>query len=164
VARVHGSVSLAGILGVIAGAPQGTGAAVIFLVSCALFIVYLAENARIPVDDPNTHLELTMIHEVMALDHGGIDLAYIQYGASLKLWILGGLVVSLAVPRSGLWYLDAAAGMAGLVVVAAATGVVESIMARLRLIRVPQLLVASLAMSALGLALALMTNLPLAAG
>jgi formate hydrogenlyase subunit 4 len=164
VARVHGSVSLAGILGVIAGAPQGTGAAVIFLVSCSLFIVYLAENARIPVDDPNTHLELTMIHEVMALDHGGIDLAYIQYGASLKLWILGGLVVSLAVPRSGLWYLDAAAGTAGLVVVAAATGVVESIMARLRLVRVPQLLVAALAMSALGLALALMTNQPSAAG
>jgi formate hydrogenlyase subunit 4 len=164
VARLHGSISLAGILGVIAAAPSGTGGAVIFLVSCALFIVYLAENARIPVDDPNTHLELTMIHEVMALDHGGIDLACIQYGVSLKLWILGGMVVSLVMPRTGTWYLDFGAGIGGLAVVAVATGVVESIMARLRLIRVPQLLVAALAMSALGLALALMTNLPPAAG
>jgi formate hydrogenlyase subunit 4 len=159
VARTRGSITLAGILGVNAAAPAGAGA-VIFLVTCALFIVYLAENARIPVDDPNTHLELTMIHEVMVLDHGGVDLAYIQYGASLKLWVLGGLVVSLAVPHAGPWYLDAATGIAGIVVVAAATGVVESIMARLRLIRVPQLLVAALAMSALGLALALMTNPP----
>jgi formate hydrogenlyase subunit 4 len=125
-----------------------------------LFVVFLAENARIPVDDPNTHLELTMIHEVMVLDHGGVDFAYIQYGASLKLWVLGGLIVALLVPRTGLWYLDLAAGLGGLVAVAAVTGVVESIMARLRLVRVPQLLVAALAMSALGLALALMANPP----
>jgi formate hydrogenlyase subunit 4 len=109
------------------------------------------------VDDPNTHLELTMIHEVMVLDHGGIDLAYIQYGASLKLWVLGGLIVSLLVPRTGQWALDTLVGAAGIVVVAAATGVVESIMARLRIARVPQLLVAAIAMSAFALALALMT-------
>ena len=99
-----------------------------------------------------------MIHEVMVLDHGGVDLAYIQYGASLKLWVLGGLIVSLLVPRTGEWYLDVAAAIAGIAVVAAATGVVESIMARLRIVRVPQLLVAAIAMSAFGLALALMTN------
>ena len=58
----------------------------------------LTENARIPVDDPTTHLELTMIHEVMVLDHGGPDLAFILYGAALKLWILGALLVGLAVP------------------------------------------------------------------
>ena len=50
-------------------------------------VVFLAENARIPVDDPTTHLELTMIHEVMVLDHSGPDFALIQYGASLKMWI-----------------------------------------------------------------------------
>ena len=63
-----------------------------------------------------------MIHEVMVLDHGGVDLAYIQYGASLKLWVLGGLVVSLAVPRIGAWYLDAAAGIGGIVVVRGSHG------------------------------------------
>ena len=61
---------------------------------------FLAENARIPVDDPNTHLELTMIHEVMVLDHGGPDLAFIQYGAALKLWVLGALLVGIAAAGS----------------------------------------------------------------
>jgi formate hydrogenlyase subunit 4 len=162
VARARESISLSGILGITTSPPIGSGGAVVLLVTAALFVVFLAENARIPVDDPNTHLELTMIHEVMVLDHGGVDLAYTQYGASLKLWVLGGLIVSLLVPRTGQWYLDAAAGLAGLVAAAIATGVVESIMARLRLVRVPQLMVAALAMSALGLAMALMTNLPLA--
>jgi formate hydrogenlyase subunit 4 len=156
IARMRGAISFAGILTGSSGL-SGQGAAVTLLVTVALFIVYLAENARIPVDDPNTHLELTMIHEVMVLDHGGIDLAYIQYGASLKLWVLGGLIVSLLVPRTGQWVLDTLVGAAGIVVVAAATGVVESIMARLRIARVPQLLVAAIAMSAFAFALALMT-------
>ncbi len=163
-ARARESVSLAGILGAASPPPIGSAGAVMLLVTGALFVVFLAENARIPVDDPSTHLELTMIHEVMVLDHGGVDLAYIQYGASLKLWVLGGLIASLLVPRTGQPLLDAAAGLGGLFVVAVATGIVESIMARLRLVRVPQLLVAALAMAALGLALALMTNLPSATG
>ena len=157
IARTHGGISLAGLFLGSSGV-SGQNAAVSILVTVSLFVVFLAENARIPVDDPNTHLELTMIHEVMVLDHGGVDLAYIQYGASLKLWVLGGLIVSLLVPRTGEWYLDFAAAIAGIGVVAAATGVVESIMARLRIVRVPQLLVAATAMSAFGLALALMTN------
>lgn len=156
IARTRGGISLAGVL-VGSSGVSGPNAAVTILVTVALFVVFLAENARIPVDDPNTHLELTMIHEVMVLDHGGVDLAYIQYGASLKLWVLGGLIVSLLVPRTGEWYLDFAAAVAGIAIVAAATGVVESIMARLRIVRVPQLLVAAIAMSAFGLALALMS-------
>ena len=75
-------------------------------------VVFLAENARIPVDDPNTHLELTMIHEVMVLDHGGPDLAFIQYGAALKLWVLGALLVGRRRCRrmTGWWPLRLAAG------------------------------------------------------
>jgi formate hydrogenlyase subunit 4 len=175
-ARVRGTISLAGVFtgsvdlsvpGAAAAALGGPGAAfggaVVLLAAAALFIVFLAENARIPVDDPNTHLELTMIHEVMVLDHGGVDLAYIQYGASLKLWVLGGLIVSLLAPRTGSWLLDAVVALAGLTVVAALTGMVESIMARLKLVRVPQLLVAALAMSALGLCLALLGGSPFVA-
>ena len=67
----------------------GPGVAPIAMVGCTLFVVFLAENARIPVDDPNTHLELTMIHEVMVLDHSGPDFAMIQYTAALKFWLLG---------------------------------------------------------------------------
>jgi formate hydrogenlyase subunit 4 len=151
-ARISGSLSLSGML---AGALMGTGVgAALFLAAGTAFIIYLAENSRIPVDDPTTHLELTMIHEVMVLDHGGIDLAYIQYGAALKLWVLGGLAVSIVLPRTGEWPVDLALGLGGITLAGVATGLVESVTARLRLVRVPQLLVAALAMGALAFALA----------
>ena len=134
---------------------MGTGAgAALFLAAGTAFIIYLAENSRIPVDDPTTHLELTMIHEVMVLDHGGIDLAYIQYGAALKLWVLGGLVVAIAAAAHRRWPSDLAIGLGGMRVRRRGNGVVESAIARLRLARVPQLLVAALAMAALAFALA----------
>jgi formate hydrogenlyase subunit 4 len=146
-----GSLSLSSVLAG-PGIGGGRGAAVL-LAAGATFIVFLSENARIPVDDPATHLELTMIHEVMVLDHSGVDLAYVQYGSSLKLWALGGMVVAILRPRTGLWIADLAVGLGGMLCVGVATGAVESFIARLRLGRVPQLLVAAGAMSALALAL-----------
>lgn len=70
----------------------------LLLTGASYFLVLLTENARIPVDDPATHLELTMIHEVMALDHSGWDLAYILYGSAVKLFVLGGLFVNILIP------------------------------------------------------------------
>jgi len=70
------------------------------VLAAAIFIVLLAENSRIPFDDPNTHLELTMVHEAMILDHSGPDLAFIEYGAALKLGIYASLTASLIVPQS----------------------------------------------------------------
>jgi len=148
-ARVSGSASLSGILG------GGAGIPTLVLAAGAVTIVFLAENARIPVDDPTTHLELTMIHEVMVLDHAGIDLAYVHYGAALKLWVLGGLPVAMLVPRTGLWAADLGIGLAAMALLAVLTGIIESTMARLRLSRVPQLLVAATAMAALALSLEL---------
>jgi formate hydrogenlyase subunit 4 len=117
---------------------------ILMLVILAMMVVFLAENARIPVDDPNTHLELTMIHEVMVLDHSGPDFALIQYGASLKLWILGALLTGVVAPLHSRWLVaDLACGFAGMVVLAVVTGVVESVMARLRMVRVPQFLIAA---------------------
>jgi formate hydrogenlyase subunit 4 len=128
----------------------------ILLVAGALLVVFLAECSRIPVDDPETHLELTMIHEVMVLDHSGPDLAMILYGASLKMWILGALLSGIIVPvRTGSLWLDGAAAVAGLFVLAVITGIIESTMARLRLVRVPQLLVGACFLSALALVLVL---------
>ncbi|MHC1741548.1 MAG: respiratory chain complex I subunit 1 family protein [Syntrophobacteraceae bacterium] len=128
----------------------------LLMVSAALLVVFLAENSRIPVDDPSTHLELTMIHEVMVLDHGGPDFAMILYGASLKLWILGSLIASILIPvRTGSPWLDVAAIVAGIFLLAIVTGVIESVMARLRLLRVPQLLVSAGFLSTLALALIL---------
>ena len=126
------------------------------LVVAALMVVLLAENARIPVDDPNTHLELTMIHEVMVLDHSGPDFAFILYGATLKLWVLGALLVGLIVPvRTGNPWLDGGAGLLGMLAIAIVIGIVESSMARLRLLRVPQLLVGASALAVVALILSL---------
>ncbi len=147
--RAVGRVSLTGMLGPgLAGAWSAHGAA-LALAAVALFVTLLAENARIPVDDPATHLELTMVHEVMVLDHGGPDLALFEYGSALKLWTTSALLAALVQPVRAAWApLAVIAGVLGLAV---AVGLVESGMARLRLARVPQLLVgaAVLAMFAL---------------
>lgn len=118
----------------------------------ALFLCALAENARMPVDDPATHLELTMIHEAMILDHSGPDLAMIEYGSALKLWVMGAMAVGAAVPveLGGPW-LDSACFLAGMFVFAALVGAVESAMARLRLVRVPQMLVGGVVLAAMSL-------------
>ena len=127
-----------------------TGALPTFaLTAMTLVVLLLVENTRIPVDDPTTHLELTMIHEVMVLDHSGPDLGYIHYAAALKLWIIGSLLVGLLVPvRSSDVWLDLAAMLAGMVGLALAIGMVESAMARYRLMHVPQFIVGAATLSA----------------
>jgi formate hydrogenlyase subunit 4 len=149
------SLSLTAIYATLTGAWVTSFAGpALLLVAAAMLIVFLAENARIPVDDPNTHLELTMIHEVMVLDHSGPDFAMIQYAAMLKLWVLGSLVVGILVPlRSGWLAIDLAVGIAGLMLLAAVVGAIESAIARLRLVRVPQFLVAASVLSVLALVL-----------
>lgn len=150
-ADATGSLSLSGMFGGAIWASFGAG--VVLLVG-SLFLVLLAENSRIPVDDPATHLELTMIHEVMVLDHGGVDLAFILYGSAVKLLLWSSLLVRLMVPAA-----PGAAGWAvwglGVAAVAAAVGVVESSMARLRLTRVPQLLVVAVCAAAFAVMLTL---------
>lgn len=150
------SVSLSGMLGGIGGGSWRSQGPALGLVVAALAVVLVTENARLPVDDPTTHLELTMIHEVMVLDHGGPDLALILYGAALKLWVLGALVVGLAVPvRSGDPLLDGGAFLLGMLGLAVLIGILESSMARLRLTRVPKLLVGAAALAVLAVVLVL---------
>lgn len=155
VGRYAGSYSLDGMLGSVSGGGWLAAAPVIALVAAALFALLLAENSRIPVDDPNTHLELTMIHEVMVLDHGGPDLAYILYASALKLWLFGALMLGVLLPVAGLdqW---AAAGVmaAGMAALAVAIGVVESLLARLRMSRLPLFVGGALALSMFALLLA----------
>jgi formate hydrogenlyase subunit 4 len=97
-AKVSGSLQLADMLGTSLAPHWLTAGASLALVLLSWFIVLLAENSRIPFDDPNTHLELTMIHEVMVLDHSGPALGMILYGAALKLFVFGALIVRLAIP------------------------------------------------------------------
>jgi formate hydrogenlyase subunit 4 len=142
------------MLGSDVGHYWATAGASLALVLLSWFIVLLAENCRIPFDDPNTHLELTMIHEVMVLDHSGPALGMILYGAALKFFVFGALVVRLAVPFStGSPWLDWPIFAAGMLGLAVAVGVVESIMARLRLTHVPILLVAACLLSGFGIIL-----------
>ena len=132
---VHtGSVSLVTMLSPSAGA----GAA---LLAAGLFTVLLAENCRVPFDDPNTHLELTMIHEVMVLDHSGPPLAVILHGASVKLLLFALLLVQAVLPIGEMSALAAAGVLAaGVLTVTVGVGLVESLLARLAFRRVPLLL------------------------
>jgi len=145
VARQTGNNSLSGMYHVLSTSTWALTSPGILLVFIAMFIVFLAENARIPVDDPTTHLELTMIHEAMVLDHGGFDFGCITYAAALKMWILGQLLIGIIVPATvGSMLVNqiifTSVLLAGLGI---AVTLIEFSMARLRLLRVPQLLVAA---------------------
>ncbi len=107
------------------------------LCALAFFIMLLTEGSRVPVDDPNTHLELTMIHEVMVLDNSGPDLALILYSSSLKMIIIGSLIANIILP-----VMQPAAAIAAFtgihICIAFIIGTIESLMARLRMSHVPQ--------------------------
>jgi formate hydrogenlyase subunit 4 len=129
-----GSVSLSAML-----APSGgPGAA---LLAVGLFTVLLAENCRVPFDDPNTHLELTMIHEVMVLDHSGPPLAAVLHAAAMKLLLFSVLLVQAVLPVGDLTSFTAGGMLiAGVLAVTAAVGLVESLLARCAFRQVPLLL------------------------
>ena len=146
--RMGGGLSLAGwFAGPQAISLAGTQGALLLLVIVALFLLLLAENSRVPVDDPATHLELTMIHEVMILDHSGPDLALIEFGAHLRLLFSACLVASLLRPTLAAGPLANGLVFVGLLVlVYAAVGVTESITARLRMNLVPKFILTSFAL------------------
>jgi len=148
---ITGSLSLSGIYGKLGGSAfLGSNLPALIFILAAFVIVYLAENSRIPVDDPTTHLELTMIHEVMVLDHCGIDLAFIEYGGALKLWTMGLLVSGLVFPGgTGSLWLDVLLSLCCLMGFQVAVGLVESSTARLKMGRVPLLLAVAFVMSTL---------------
>ncbi len=112
----------------------------------ALTIVLQVETARMPVDDPATHLELTMVHEVMVLDHSGPDLAAIQVASAIKFFVGASIIATLLNPWAGSETLAAASlNVAICVFVAILIGTVESLIARLKLRAVPQYIVVAIA-------------------
>ncbi len=133
-----------------------TASAALVLVAVSLFVVLLAETSRIPVDDPNTHLELTMIHEVMVLDNSGPLLGAQIYASAMKMLILAAFLLHVVLPLNpALVGRDWVIMLGGLVVVAGIIGAVESLMARLQLRFVPTLLVAACLLSGFGFLLIL---------
>ena len=122
----------------------------------ALFIVTLAETGRLPIDNPATHLELTMIHEAMVLEYSGRYLALIEWAAGLKLLIFFSLLSNLFVPwgvaarlTAGALTLAVASLLVKLVALAAVVAVLETRIAKLRLFRVPELLSVSFVLALL---------------
>jgi len=91
-----------------------------FTIAAAMMVVLLIDSSRVPADDPTTHLELTMVHEVMILDHSGPELAMVQYASAQKMTILAGIVAAILNPFStaqgSLMALLAAATSVGLIV------------------------------------------------
>jgi len=153
-AKLSDSLTLASMLGSSLAPHWINEGASLALVLLSWMIVLLVENCRIPFDDPNTHLELTMVHEVMVLDHSGPAFGMILYGASLKLFIFGAMIVRLVLPMTtGSAWLDWPIFAAGMLIVAAGIGIIESTMARLKLPYIPVLLAAACLLSAFGILL-----------
>jgi formate hydrogenlyase subunit 4 len=148
-----GQVSLSGIF-LNLSATSGANPT-LWLAAAALGAVLLAENSRMPVDDPSTHLELTMIHEVMVLDHSGPDLALIEYGSAMKLFVTSVPLIGVIAPAALGHPVSVAAAALG---IAAAIGAVESTMARLRLPRVKQFLIGAIGLAAVALAAELLVQ------
>jgi formate hydrogenlyase subunit 4 len=107
------------------------------------------ENCRVPFDDPETHLELTMIHEAMLLDVGGPDLAFAFYGAALKFELMAAFLVMMFMPCFGNGWLHVLALFSGIALLSVVTGVIESIMARMRFLKSPQTIMGAALVAAL---------------
>jgi len=151
VALIAGSTQLSTMAGFLVSSEVGLRVS-LGLALIALIMVAIAENARIPVDNPATHLELTMVHEAMVLEYSGRHLALIELSASLKLLLYLSLIACLFVPW-GLVHSGAAAGMlaigiaayiAKLAVGGSLLALFETSIAKMRVFRVPEFLGASL--------------------
>lgn len=137
---------------------DGVGYLIIVLSVITLFIMMLVEGCRVPVDDPNTHLELTMIHEVMVLDNSGPDLALILYGSGMKLVILAALIANLVVPTGlGLFY-SVTSVTAIVLILAIIIGTLESSFARLRMTHVFEFIFIMSSISLIVLSLAMISK------
>jgi formate hydrogenlyase subunit 4 len=133
----------------------------------ALMLMALAENARYPVDNPATHLELTMVHEAMILDYSGPYLAMLEYAASLKLTLFALLVANFILP----WQLVVSSSsvtdvllaivmtVVKLTVIMFLVALLESTIAKMRFYRVQEFLTGAFFMALSGLALALLSQL-----
>lgn len=139
-AAATGMTSFSGLIGYLHNTPLYGFIVIPFVL--ALLILLQAEAARVPVDDPMTHLELTMIHEVMILDHSGPELAAMQYAAALKMTLYAGLIASLLNPFDP-WSAPGPAMVTSgalMLLVAVVIGCIESLTARLPMRWVPRYL------------------------
>ena len=154
-----GSTNLTAIVSSTLHEPARVISPVSLLAAVALIVVIIAETGRLPVDNPSTHLELTMVHEAMVLEYAGADLALVELAAAMRLSVFLGLLANLFAP----WGIAAAAtppalliGVLALVAKVGVLGVLlaagEVFVAKLRLFRVPELLAGSFLLALLAVA------------
>jgi formate hydrogenlyase subunit 4 len=150
-----GTTNLAGIVTATLHDPLRVVSPASLLAAVALIVVTVAETGRLPVDNPATHLELTMIHEAMVLEYAGTDLALVELAAAMRLTVLLGLLSSLFAPWgiAGTAIVGLPLAIAALLVKLAVLGTVlaaaEVFLAKLRLFRVPELLAGSFVLALL---------------
>jgi formate hydrogenlyase subunit 4 len=160
-----GTTNLGGIVEATVHDPLRVVSPASALAAAALLVVVVAENGRLPVDNPSTHLELTMIHEAMVLEYAGVDLALIELAASMRLAVLLGLLSSLFAPwgiagPASIGLMGVAALALAVVAVVVKVGLLgaglaaaEVFLAKLRLFRVPELLAGSFVLGLLAVVL-----------
>lgn len=154
-----GSTNLGAIVSSTLHDPGRVISPVSLLAAVALVVVIVAETGRLPVDNPSTHLELTMVHEAMILEYAGPDLALVELASAMRLSVFLGLLANLFLPwgiATTATPLALALGAAALVIKVGALGVVlaasEVFLAKLRLFRVPELLAGSFLLALLAVA------------
>ncbi|MFF2144901.1 respiratory chain complex I subunit 1 family protein [Kitasatospora sp. NPDC058190] len=154
-----GSTNLAAIVAGATHDPARLATPTGLLAAFALAVVVLAETGRLPVDNPSTHLELTMIHEAMVLEYAGPDLALVELGAQMRLTVLLGLLASLFAPWGVATGAGAAVVMLALVLFAVKVALLGALLAaaevfwaKVRLFRVPELLAGSFLLALLAVA------------
>lgn len=145
-----GSTNLAAIVGSTLHDPVQIASPVHLLAAVALVLVIIAETGRLPVDNPSTHLELTMIHEAMVLEYSGPDLAMVELASAMRLGVFLGLLANLFLPWGIATTLNPLAMGVGVLALAVKVGVFglllaagEVFLAKVRLFRIPELLAGS---------------------
>ncbi len=157
VALLTGTTSLVSVTSVLATSGASLIGPALLLAFAAFIIALLAENARVPVDNPSTHLELTMIHEAMLLEYSGKDLALMEYSSMVKLTLFVTIAWSAFLPWGIATQIAASDIVVGLIVflakllaLAGVIAVIESSMAKFRLFRLPNLLTGAFILAFLG--------------
>ena len=152
--KVSGSLQMLDLLTGAHAISWKVDGAPLLLIIISWFLLTLADSCRIPFDDPNTHLELTMVHEVMILDHSGPMLAMLQLAAAQKLFISAAMLARLAMPRNlGSVWIEGLLFFVAVMVLSVVVGIVESVLARLRMPVIPRVLTAAGVIAAFGLIL-----------
>jgi formate hydrogenlyase subunit 4 len=156
---LSGSTALPSVVEAYSAGPLSINPSLTFA-GVAFVMVLLAENARIPIDNPSTHLELSMIHEAMVLEYSARHLALIEWASSLKLFNYACIGFALFLPwgiathgADGGWalLLAATALIGKLIVFGAALALIESLSAKLRIFRAPEYLATAFLLAVLGL-------------